>query len=462
MQANNRQLSHIVRKLGFLVFIPVLVFSILPTTARAQAPTCDTEFYSLNDITFYNPCSNDSCSAVNAGGALTSKGPSSLTGDTNEAKTWNYFIARGLTPVAAAGAMGNISHESSFSASVEEASGGGGLGIIQWTGDRRTKLEQAAATANVNLADNDAALLFELDYLWDGETGGAMMWQEQVNAEESVEGDPYKGSFWGSYNNQRIDPQVGNGSTLAFHALIERSGDVPTEAERIPGHGVLQGRIDTAKEILAKYDDGTAARGSCDYTSAGGLTWEQSVALAKKLVDNWSSVYCGSGSVKNGQYCNLTDGYCTAGAAWMAVTTAPDPVKVPGIPNGVDVASTIIASYPEVYTTVNPDGSNLQPFSIWSFGAGGVDGQPGHTGTVVGVSPEGKIITLETNWSGQTAGATNSFLYNPGHKVAVFEYPSFEAFKNSRGSYKFNNLSTPRDSATATAMGAKMAQFMGN
>ena len=449
------------RKIGVYISIVALVVALIPIPASAQQPTCDVEYYSLNNITFYNPCSGDTCSSINAGGALTSAGPSSLLGGTNQEKAWNYFISRGLTPVAAAGAMGNIEHESSFSASVEEASGGGGLGIIQWTGDRRTKLEAAAAAAGVSLADNDSALLFQLNYLWDGEYN-ALTWQEQVNAEEGVEGDTYKASFNSKYSAQKIDPQTGNGSTMVFHALVERSNDVPTEAERYSGAGVLQGRIDKAKEFLTQYD-GDTARGGCG-VGTGGLTWEQAVTVAKRLVDDWSGIYCGTPITggNSGGYCDWTEGYCTAGAAWMSYTTAPDPSRLPGIPNGVDVADTLVTFNPDVYADVKPDGSNLQPFSIWSFGLDSETGQPGHTGTVVGIGEGGSIITLETNWGGNTAGATNSFLYDPGHRIAVFEYPDFETFKNSRGSYVFNNLATPIDSSVAAEMSKKMTAFIGN
>ena len=450
----------LLRKIGVYFSVVALIVALVPITASAQQPTCDIEYYSRNNITFYNPCSSDTCSAVNSGGALTSAGPSSLIGASNEEKTWNYFTARGLTSIAAAGAMGNIAHESNFSASVEEASGGGGLGLIQWTGSRRTNLEAAAAAAGVNLADNDQALLFQLNYLWDGEYK-SLTWQEQVNAEEVVEGDTYKASFNSKYSANKIDPQTGNGSTMVFHALVERSNDVPTEAEQYSGVGVLQGRIDKAKGFLSKYD-GTSARGGCSI-SAGGLTWEQAVTVAKKLVDEWDAIYCGTPLTggNNGGYCDWTEGYCTAGAAWMSYTTAPDPGRVPGIPNGVDVANTLVTFNPDVYTNANPDGSNLQPFSVWSFGLGSSGGQPGHTGTIVGLGEGGSIITLETNWGGNTAGATNTFLYNPGHKVAVFEYPSFEAFKTSRDSYTYNNVATPIDSSVAAEMGKKMMAFMG-
>lgn len=437
--------------------IATLLVGLIPTPTQAQAFDCDEGFYSANDIMFYNPCSATACST--GSGSLTGPAPTSLTGGTNQEKAWNYFTGRGLTPVAAAGAMGNIQAESSFRASAVE-SNGVGLGIIQWSYERRTNLENAAAAAGVNLSDNDSALLFQLNYLWDGEYK-SMIWQEQMNAETTVEGDTTKASFWSPFSNNRSETQTGNGSTMVFHALIERSGDVPTEADRIPGHGVLTHRIDNAKGFLEEFGGGSAAT-SCNSVAAGGLTWDQAVTLGKKIVDNWNTNFCGAGSVKDSFYCNWTDSYCTAGAAWMAVTTAPEPGKVPGIPHGVNVANRLVSSNPNVYTSANPDGSNLQPFSVWSLGDGSASAEPGHTGTIVGIGKDGSIITLETNWSGETAGATNSFLYNPGHKVAVFQYPSFEVFKTSHNGYVYNSTATPQDSLVAEEMAKKISAYMGN
>ncbi|MBN9398470.1 hypothetical protein BGO18_00095 [Candidatus Saccharibacteria bacterium 47-87] len=447
----------------FVVAIFSLVFIIssipLTSTQDTYAKKCDKDFYSNNDVFFYDPCSGSVCSA--AGGNLTGPAPTSLTGADNEEKAWNYFTARGLTPVAAAGTMGNIEAESGFRASAVE-SNGVGLGIIQWSYDRRTKLESAAAAAGVNLSDNDAALLFQLNYLWDGEYG-AMTWQEQVNAETTVEGDTTKASFWGSFNNNRSESQAGNGSTMVFHALIERSGDVPTEADRIPGHGVLTHRIDNAKGFLEKYSGGASGSTSsrCG-VSGGGLSWDQAVIVAKKLSDDWSTIYCGGDSIKSGFYCDWDSGYCTAGAAWMAVTTAPQPFAVPGIPDGVNVANTLTAINFDVYANAKPDGSNIQPFSIWSFGDGSISGEPGHTGTIVGVGTDGSLISLETNWSGSVPGSTKEFTYNSGHRVAVYQFPSFEAFKNSHNGYVYNNMATPKDSSIAGEMAKKMAKFIGN
>jgi hypothetical protein len=246
---------------------------------------------------------------------------------------------------------------------------------------------------------------------------------------------------------------------MQFHALVERSNDVPTEANRVSGSGVLTGRIDNAKAYLAEFGGGSTT-GNCS-VSAGGLTWDQAVIAAKKLSESWSTVFCGPNSIKKSFYCDWTTGYCTAGAAWMAMTTAPDPSKVPGIPNGVDVANRLISANPSVYTAANPDGSNLQPFSVWSFGTGGASTQPGHTGTIVSVGTDGSIITVETNWAGNTPTSTKAFLdHSGGHRVAAFQYPSFEAFKHSHNGYVYNATATPKDSAIANEMATKMATFL--
>lgn len=441
-----------------LMFVASVIVSsiVLPTGQSARAignSSCDYGFFEENGVYQYDPC--DKCSAK-VSNSLTSPAPTSLIGATNQEKAWNYFGQRGLTPVAAAGAMGNIEQESSFSAAAKEA-GGGGLGIIQWTGSRRTNLEAAATAAHVNLADNDSALLFELNYLWDGEYG-AMTWQKQVNAETTVEGNTAIASFNDKFSSKRSETQTGNGSTMVFHSLVERSSDVPTQADKYDGVGVLTDRIDKAKVFLEQFK---GSGGSGCSVAAGGLTFEQAVTLAKKLGDNWDSIFCGTGAVKGGSYCGWTEGYCTAGAAWLAVTTAPDPGAVPGIPNGVDVANRIVSSNPDVYVAANPDGSNLQPFSIWSYGAGGSTGQPGHTGTIVGIGADGSIVSLETNWSG-SSGAANSFSYTGGKRIVVNQYPTFEAFKASHTGYVYNNTATPKDSATAAAMGQKISAYMGN
>lgn len=57
-----------------------------------------------------------------------------------EEQVWNFLRANGFSAAAAAGVMGNMFAESGFIVDVEEYGGGGGYGLCQWTGSRRTDL----------------------------------------------------------------------------------------------------------------------------------------------------------------------------------------------------------------------------------------------------------------------------------------------------------------------------------
>lgn len=185
-------------------------------------------------------------------GNLGSPAPTSLTGEDNAQKIWNYFKARGLTDIAAAGALGNLKKESSaFDPYVGESGDTSwsqtvlqvGFGIIQWTNTdnntmgRRYQVIQHLKNNGITTPDRsreDEALLLELNWLWDGEYGG-MTWQEQVNAETTVDGDP---------SVHFTEDNTGNGSTMVFHKFVERSGD---------GVSGKQQRINYAKEFLERF-----------------------------------------------------------------------------------------------------------------------------------------------------------------------------------------------------------------
>ena len=199
-------------------------------------------------------CGGGTLSSVSTTGGLNAPAPTSLTGATPQEKVWNYFKQRGLTDVAAAGAMGNIEQEdSSFDPWMGE--GGSvninkevlkkGFGLIQWTntqGDthgRRYRVMKHLEDNGIKLdatdeSQFDKALLLELNWLWDGEYNG-MTWQEQLNAESTVDGDPsisYKAD------------NTGNGTAMLFHKLVERSGDSTAGKQE---------RIDSAKKFLLEF-----------------------------------------------------------------------------------------------------------------------------------------------------------------------------------------------------------------
>lgn len=163
---------------------------------------CDYNYYSLNNVKFYDPCA---VTCLTEGSAV-----AKLQGETNRDKIWNYLTQRGLSQEQAAGVMGNLQSESagSWSPTVNEYSeefGEGGYGIAQWTGGRRDNLIDYLTTKHPALMnnyynenysfsssatdesqgfvpknsetgelmlddDNDTLLLAELDFLYDEST----------------------------------------------------------------------------------------------------------------------------------------------------------------------------------------------------------------------------------------------------------------------------------------------------
>lgn len=398
----------------FLVVVLIinLVAQVL-ITPQVSAWGCDesgreqrADFYARNNIPSFNdPCESSACAS--GSGSLTGPAPTSLEGEDNAEKTWNYFTSRGLSPVAAAGAMGNIEHESGFnpwigesgSTSINPGDLGSGFGLIQWTNTggnsqgRRYGVMKAMEAAGINLsnvnqadqAQTDIALLIQLNWLWDGEYG-KMTWAEEVNAETTVEGDTTIASYNGDFSGSLASSQAGNGSTMVFHALVERSGDVPTQADKdsnskYRNNGVLTNRIEGAKAWLEKFGGGS---GSCTI-SEGGLTEEQ----ASKLMEYYKH---GDPDVLSFITCTVGDCICS-GADLREQATA-------NCTNFSDYFTNKFTSYQGVSTNgnkvvngmaaANPGGKTgpePQVFSIFSGGSGF-----GHTGVVLGIEGENLII----------------------------------------------------------------------
>jgi hypothetical protein len=66
------------RKLLIILFLVAFLFSSVISTlvaSRSYAVTCDTDFYSSNDIMFYNPCegSDSTCSTAGLGSGTISQ-----------------------------------------------------------------------------------------------------------------------------------------------------------------------------------------------------------------------------------------------------------------------------------------------------------------------------------------------------------------------------------------------------
>lgn len=86
-------------------------------------------------------------------------------GGSVQARIWSFLRENGFSAAATAGIMGNMQQESGFKVTVEEYSGGGGYGLCQWTGGRRTLLMnwcQANGKQYNSLEGQLAFLMYEI------------------------------------------------------------------------------------------------------------------------------------------------------------------------------------------------------------------------------------------------------------------------------------------------------------
>lgn len=118
------------------------------------------------------PAGSDSscCDTSNNGGGAATSGS---TAEQNQANTWNYFINKGLTPIQAAGAMGNIAIESGFypdrvqgkspqDGSKDPSSVSVGWGLIQWTPGSKI----IGIASNAGITKPIYELQTQLDIIW--------------------------------------------------------------------------------------------------------------------------------------------------------------------------------------------------------------------------------------------------------------------------------------------------------
>jgi murein DD-endopeptidase MepM/ murein hydrolase activator NlpD len=85
----------------------------------------------------------------------------------NAAIVWNYLTNKGLTAEQVAGFLGNIQGESGIMPNLQEYGTGIGYGLVQWSYDRRTKLENFAKAKGKSVSD----INLQLDFLWHELTG---------------------------------------------------------------------------------------------------------------------------------------------------------------------------------------------------------------------------------------------------------------------------------------------------
>lgn len=207
----------------------LLIVSMLLVPAQALAITGVDRKAVLYDSVFYDEEVYSNCS------------PTSLLGNDNEEKAFNYFVQKGLTKEQSAGIVGNLSWESAgVNPKSNQHGGGPGRGIAQWeVGGRwdtdKTNVLDFAAKQGRDPYD----LGLQLDFLW----------------EELTSVPPWNAALPALKRTSTVAQ-----ATISFLDNFEKPR-IRHEAERIA----------LAEGIFAKFS-GTAVSGGGGSTPTGGCT----------------------------------------------------------------------------------------------------------------------------------------------------------------------------------------------
>ena len=153
------------------------------------------------------------------GGALTEQ----------EREIYDFFSNKGLSDVAIAGILANISRESSFDPTCVNSSSGAS-GLFQWLGGRLTVLKNYAASKGKDWTDKQC----QLELAWaemsgDGSVPGAtMQWNQSLWSQFQSTSDPYEagsmfGHYWERYGSATEDDTRGK-LAETYYGKISGSG----------------------------------------------------------------------------------------------------------------------------------------------------------------------------------------------------------------------------------------------
>jgi len=186
----------------------------------------------------------------------------SFVGDSLEAKLWFALKGAGFSDdkydYAVAGAIGNLAYESGgLNASAVE-SNGVGIGLAQWSHDRRTALEAYANSKGTSWNDEDTQIEFLITEIVG--SGPARDFASKEFYDRTYKGKIYNESTW--KNATTIEE-----ATTAFCVSWERPLEPEYSLEKTP----YKSRIQYAQEIYDRYHGktygGTASGGSGSTTT---------------------------------------------------------------------------------------------------------------------------------------------------------------------------------------------------
>lgn len=404
-----------------LVFACIFAAS-TPLNTYASLSPAD---YLLQQIDLYHRDAGAfTCSADGGTTGGTTGAP--LQGTSNKEKIWNFLRgldgnlkpAQALGEEQAAGLMGNIRQEAGedFSPSATE-SGGGGYGIVQWTGTRRTALENAAKSKGVAVSD----LSFQLNFLYQESNG------RTVSKKVAEQGYGSKGANEWTTMQQQVAKSIKGvprtaieNATVFWHNNFEVSADT---AEFVLGqrgayslavYTELTGK--TAPGASSSTGSGSAA--DCANSSNGTAA----ALIAKTLLYAWPEHH-------NAPYLEMMPDYAAAIKKAQADGRYVGGLEHPGVDCGGFVTTLMFDSGYEPRYNYNAKGGNTTSQEAWAAAnwqnlgnnvnaatlqPGDVAFSPGHTFVWVGTVPGfgSKIASASvsfngTGWRTPMAGVEN-------------------------------------------------------
>jgi hypothetical protein len=411
-------ISALVLVLASVASVPVSNTFAADPAAATDTADCDEQFYSSNDILFYNPCAT-SCSA---GGGAGSGTVSALRGANNGEKIFNFWVDSGMSAQQAAGVTGSMKHEGGFSPFRQEMSQtwpAGGWGIAQFTWDPGQR-----GNAKAFVRDAIGASLFDQYYKNDygggvSEANGFIPEGVPVDVNDKfllaqlnylltyIKGfEPASNSTRTSRIKSDYNQDVPSGKNLyEYLTSLVQAGDVAiawTYLYEYPGDikATAAVRANSAADIVELYSNGIST--SCGGNLvAGGMNLEQAIKFMEDYKTGAdSATYIGGA----GQDCPggpLSN--CVSFSTYFInkYTTlkgfGADRTAGPG--NGSTVVANIIARNPDV-----ANGHSPRPYAIFSTPSGSMmcgDVKCGHTGVILGVDTAGgKVIVGEASCGG--------------------------------------------------------------
>ena len=223
--------------------------------------------------------------------ASSSSGGSTVAGNNNAEKIWNFFIGKGLTPQQVAGIIGNWQIESGLRPDRVQGAGmitsdtiptSGGYGLAQWD-DRKFALRDYAAAQKRPVSD----LGLQLDFAWHELTGSESAALADLKAQTTVTGATE--SFMRKYERPGIlhlDARIAAAQD-AYGALSgAATSSAPAPNAATPPVSTQPSDVstpDASKKCIADFYNGGNTNGSGSSTGGGGGSGSTSQA-ANRIV----------------------------------------------------------------------------------------------------------------------------------------------------------------------------------